>query len=463
MKRIAITGAGGFIGRALTARLRAKAYACVALSREPATLRLPEDVECRRFDANDPDGNPTAFERIDAVIHLAGENVAGRWTARKKHAIFASRVDGTRAVVDSMARLATRPAVLIASSATGYYGARGDATLDETSAPGDDFLARTCIEWEREARRAAELGIRSVQIRTGIVLGDGGALRKMAAPFRFGAGGPFGSGRQFVPWIHLDDLVELYVFALERETLTGAVNGVTPDYATSARFAQALGAALHRPAIIPAPAPALRLVLGEFAQTLLGSTLVIPATAQDAGFAWRHPELEGALAAVYPSSRAWPVVRHFRAEQFLPVPLEAVYAFFSDASNLEAVTPASLRFAMREHPAALERGAQIAYELRVHGLPLRWRTMIARWKPPFGFDDVQLHGPYALWHHAHTFERVAGGVLVKDHVRYALPLYPFGNLAAPLVAADVRKIFAYRRTALERWAAASGTELRAAR
>lgn len=448
-RRVAVTGASGFVGRALVTRLRERGYAVIALGRGAAGAGLPDDVEFRRFDPGAGVPDPAAFEGADAVLHLAGEPVAGRWTPGKKHAIFASRVDGTRTVVASLAASTQRPSVLVCASATGYYGARGDERLDEAAPPGDDFLARVCLAWEREAAAAETLGIRSVRLRTGIVLGEGGALTAMLPLFRTGLGGSFGGGSQFLPWIHLDDLIELYLFAFERTDIAGALNAVTPDYATNARFAQALGAALHRPALLPAPAFALRAVLGEFAQTLLGSQLVLPARAQDAGFTWRQPYLEDALAAALGRS-PWPIVKTYSAEQFLPLPREEVFPFFAAASNLESITPASLRFHIRDAPPEMGRGALIRYVLRVHGVPLRWTTMISRWDPPYGFDDVQLHGPYALWHHSHSFERVAGGTLMNDRVRYALPLHPLGELARQLVERDVEQIFSHRRDAIAR-------------
>ncbi|MDP9025519.1 MAG: TIGR01777 family oxidoreductase, partial [Candidatus Eremiobacteraeota bacterium] len=391
-----------------------------------------------------------AFNGADAVIHLAGEPVGGRWTAEKKRAIYDSRILGTRTALASIAALTQKPETFICASGAGFYGSRGDEALDETSAAGTDFLSKVCVDWEREARTAKQLGLRSVQVRTAIALGSGGALAQMALPFKLGAGGPFGSGKQFVPWIHIDDLVEIYVFALRHSDLEGPINAVAPDYATNARFAQAIGAALHRPAVMPAPAFALSAVLGGFAETLLGSELVLPARLDDAGFRWKYPVLEDAANAVYPSASPWPVLQYYESEQFLASPQDDVFEFFSDAGNLESITPPSLNFTIRSKPRELHRGAQIAYDLRLHGMKVRWKTMIARWEPPYGFEDVQLHGPYALWHHEHRFEPVPGGVMMKDRVRYALPYYPFGNVALGLVRSDVDKIFAFRRAAIER-------------
>lgn len=436
MRRVAVTGASGFVGGRVVRALREGGYEVVALSRRP---------------------EPEALEGVDSVIHLAGESVGGRWTPQKKREIYDSRVLGTRALVRSLEQCAKRPRALICASAAGYYGARGDEVLVESSAPGNDFLASVCVDWEREAMQARTLGVRVACLRTGIALGEGGALSQMIPPTRFGAGGPFGTGRQFVPWIHVDDLARMYVFALEHDGVHGSVNAVTPDYATGARFAQALGLALKRPAFLPAPPPALRLLLGEFADTLLASQLIVPAQAQDEGFVWRYPLLERAmLSAVTGASDRAPGVRRFACEQFVESDVADVFAFFSEARNLESITPASLRFAILSAPSELQRGAKIDYRLNLHGIAMTWNTMIARWEPPHAFVDVQLHGPYAFWQHTHTFEQIGARVKIADEVLYALPFAPLGRIAAPWVDRDVRAIFEFRRAEIaRRWSGIS--------
>lgn len=295
-RTVAVTGASGFVGRALVDALRTRGARAIALTREPAASFAPE-VETRRFDPNGaPD--PAAFAGADAVVHLAGESVAGRWTPQKRRRIAESRTAGTQTVVASLAGMARRPEVMVSASAVGYYGDRGTTTLTEESAPGDDFLAGVCVAWEAAAAQCEALGVRSVRLRTGIALGDGGALPRMALPFRLGIGGPLGSGRQYVPWIAVEDLAGLYCFAIENASLRGAVNAVTPDYATNARFARAIGAALRRPSFLPAPAFALRIVLGEFAESLLASTKAVPAVAQASGFEWVHPQLEAEILRI---------------------------------------------------------------------------------------------------------------------------------------------------------------------
>lgn len=280
----------------MVAELRSRGARVIALSRRPEA-RAGAGVETRRFDPNG-DPNPAAFAGADAVIHLAGESIGGRWTAAKKRRIADSRIAGTRTLVTSLEALNQRPATLVSASAVGYYGDRRWDELLETAPPGSDFLAQVCAGWEEAARGCEALGVRTVRLRSAIALGDGGALAEMERPFKLGLGGPMGSGKQYLPWIHVRDLAALYCFSVENATVSGAVNAVTPDYATNARFARALGKALSRPALLPAPAFALRAILGEFADTLLFSQLAIPQAAQRAGFSWSFPNLEAALYAI---------------------------------------------------------------------------------------------------------------------------------------------------------------------
>jgi len=443
--RVAVTGATGFVGRRLVEALVRRGDRVVALGRHPERMSFGTGVECLAFDPAGAAPQPDAFAGADAVIHLAGESISGRWTPEKKRLIRESRTAGTALVVASLADLPQRPRALISASAVGFYGSRGDEALVETSAPGTGFLPEVCAQWEAAALAARDLGIRTVCLRTGIVLGaGGGALAAMLPPFRFGMGGPFGSGRQFVPWIHLDDLVNMYLFALDGD-IDGPINAVAPDYATSARFAQALGSAIGRPALIPAPGFALHIVLGEFASTLLDSQLVIPARAEDAGFAWQYRFLEAAMIAATGAKSRKPAIAIVEYTQTVPARREDIFDFFSSPHNLEEITPPTLRFTIAHAPGSIERGAEIDYRLSLRGIPMKWRTLISRWESPARFVDVQLHGPYALWHHEHEFRDVPEGTLLIDRVHYVLPFAPFGGLVGNLVRADVEQIFAFRQ------------------
>ena len=292
---VTISGASGFIGRRLLKALREAGHTLHVLSRHAGT-NLPTGV---RLSVWDPVNGPPPRESIaeaEAVIHLAGEPVAHRWTAEAKRRIRESRVAGTRHLVEGLAALPHKPAALISASGIGYYGSRGDEVLEESVPPGSDYLAEVCVAWEREARAAEALGMRVAVVRIGMVLDPrGGALQRMLPPFRWGAGGRIGSGQQWVSWIHLADLVELVRFAVENQ-VRGALNGVSPEPVRNLEFTRQLAAALHRPALFPVPGFGLRLLFGEMADVLLASQRAVPHAAGAAGFRFRYPQLGPTLA-----------------------------------------------------------------------------------------------------------------------------------------------------------------------
>ncbi len=292
-----ITGGTGLVGRRLLADLQD----AVVLSRDPT--RATHLLGPGRTVRWDPEAGPApvaALAGVEAVFNLAGEPVAeGRWNDDKKRRIRDSRVIGTRNLVAGLKALDTRPDVLVSASAVGYYGDRGDEELDETSPGGHGFLAEVCAEWEHEARAAEALGMRVVCVRIGIVLAPGGgALQRMLIPFKLGAGGRLGDGKQWMPWVHVDDLVALLLHASRSGAVRGAMNAVSPHPMTNAAFTGALGHAVHRPAFLTVPKTALRLAFGEMSEILLASQRVLPRAAERTGYAFKHPALDGALAAV---------------------------------------------------------------------------------------------------------------------------------------------------------------------
>ena len=293
--RALITGATGLIGARL---VRALGGARVLVrSPDAARRRLGPGVEALPWDTGRevPAG---ALDGVDAVFHLAGEPVAeGRWTDRRKARILESRVEGTRAVVAAIRAADRRPTVLVNASAVGVYGSRGDELLDESSAAGDGFLADVCRLWEREAMAAADLGVRVVTARISVVLAtDGGALGKMLPIFRAGLGGPIGSGAQWMPWAHVDDVVGLLLHAAATPAITGPLDVCAPDPVRQRDFARALARAVHRPGFLPTPALALRVAFGEMSSVLLGSQRAIPRIARETGYRFQHPDLDEALA-----------------------------------------------------------------------------------------------------------------------------------------------------------------------
>ena len=289
---IAVSGSQGFIGSALVGSLRATGHGVIPLLRGRSAIEggIAWSSEAAYVDT-------AKLEGIDAVVHLAGEPIPGRWTPKKKARILESRFKGTRLIAEAISHLARPPKVFVCASAIGYYGDRGDEILREESPSGGGFLAQVCREWEAATEAAAKKGVRVVNLRIGIVLGaGGGALAQMLTPFRMGVGGRIGSGKQFMSWVALDDLLAAYQFALTNDTLTGPVNAVAPNPVTNAEFTKTLGKVLSRPTIFPLPAFVVKLVFGEMGEeALLGSQRVEPARLKASGYKFRSPDLEGTL------------------------------------------------------------------------------------------------------------------------------------------------------------------------
>jgi hypothetical protein len=352
----------------------------------------------------------------------------------------------------------TRPGAFISGSAVGYYGDRADEQLTETSSAGDDFLAQLCRRWEHAAQHAETLGLRVVRLRTGVVLGRaGGALAQMLPPFELGLGGPVGSGKQYLPWIHLHDLVKIIAVALVDDRYRGPVNGVAPEHATSRSFARALGRALHRPAILPLPALALRAIFGKAATVLLGSQRVEPRALGQLQFEFDFPTLASALedivggtsVTISPAQSrtegAGKARYELRTRTVVDAPLEETFTFFSKAENLGAITPAAMKFSIQGQVPPMAQGATIDYRVRIGPLPIRWRTRITKWEPGRSFIDLQEAGPYRLWWHEHTFQADARRTVMEDRVYYAPPFGVLGRLANRLfIGPTLMKVFQYR-------------------
>ncbi|HYL79056.1 MAG TPA: TIGR01777 family oxidoreductase [Bryobacteraceae bacterium] len=299
---ITLTGAKGFLGSHLASTLLSKGASLHFLGRHvPADL--PAGVRFSEWSSASAEPPAAAFNGADVIINLAGEPVAQRWTPEVKKLIRSSRIDSTRQIVNALSIQSRRPQVLVNASAVGIYGSRGDEFLDEQSEPGGDFLARVVIDWEQAALLAESLGIRVVLIRTGLVLGrDGGVLARMLPPFRAGVGGRLGSGKQWMPWIHLDDWINLVLFAIENTTLRGAINATAPNPATNAQFTRDLAATVHRPAILPVPSFVLKMAMGEMAGAILASQRAIPKVALSTGFQFQFSRLRRALESLFSES-----------------------------------------------------------------------------------------------------------------------------------------------------------------
>jgi uncharacterized protein (TIGR01777 family) len=301
MVRVVLSGATGFIGRQVLGALKKRGDAVTVLTRDPARARAleGEGVRLARWDAME-DAPLDVISACDAVIHLAGEPAVGaRWTDSVKQKIRDSRVKSTEAIVRAVERAAERPAVFVCASAVGYYGAHGDEPLDETAAPGEDFLAQVTVEWERAALRAEALGVRVVRARFGIVLGrGGGALTEMVKPFKLFVGGPIASGRQVVSWVHLDDVVGALLRAVDDSSLRGAMNVTAPNAVPNEELSKKIGAVLHRPSVFRVPEVALRLRFGEGADPLVTGVRAVPSALEHAGYVFEYASVDAALEDV---------------------------------------------------------------------------------------------------------------------------------------------------------------------
>jgi uncharacterized protein len=468
---VLIAGGTGFIGRALVLRLRRDGHQVRVYTRNAEKARALLGTQASfAQSSDDPRALLDAIEEADAVVNLAGEPLlGGRWTERKKAAISASRIGFTARIVEAIGSAARKPSVLVSGSAVGIYGNGGDRELPESAPSGTGFLADTCLGWEDEAQRAEKFGVRVVLLRTGVVLGPaGGALEAMMPAFRAGLGGPIGSGRQYVPWIHRLDLVDLICAAVTDDRWAGPINGVAPKPVTFREFAKAIGSALHRPSIVPVPSLAVRTLFGQAAVVLLEGQRAIPSRALELGFDFRFPTLKAALedvlvhrgvsvgpilqptpASPYLSRRPPKFILETRTE--LGRPLAEIFAFFSDPANLGLITPPSVRLRVTRGPERIVEGAEIEYSLRIAPFPLSWRTRIDAWESGRRFVDAQLEGPYASWWHEHTFEkkqRVGQGsspIIMIDRVYYSPPLGPLGRVANHFfISQKLRWVFGYR-------------------
>lgn len=297
--RILVTGATGFVGKVVVRQLQEAGDEVVVLTRNIAKAAITLGSRCFYFQWSDTNALPPleAFQGVDGVVNLMGESIASaRWNSEQKKKIYNSRIDGTARLIEAIEKLNPRPSVLVSASAIGIYGNRASEEITEASGLGNDFLANLCKDWEREANKAQDLGMRVAIIRTGVVLGrKGGALSKMLPVFKLGLGGPLGDGKQFMSWINIEDLAAMYVEALKNPNVKGPYNGTAPYPATNKDFTRALGKVLKRPALLPAPAGVIRKILGEMSTIVLDGQRVLPTKFKEEKFRYRYPTLDMAL------------------------------------------------------------------------------------------------------------------------------------------------------------------------
>jgi uncharacterized protein (TIGR01777 family) len=446
--RILMTGATGLIGKELGKSLAARGDTLVCLARDGqrAGRRLPFPATCYEWD-HQRAVPAAALRDVDAIVHLAGEPVAGkRWTKEQKRRIRDTRVLGTRRLVQAVVDAGPDVKCFMHGSAIGFYGDRGDTTLTGASAKGTGFLADVVEAWEAELRPLAERRpeVRVAIVRTGIVLArQGGALAKVLPAFRESAAGRLGNGMQWMSWIHIDDIVGLLLHALDSQAL-GILEGVAPRAVTNREFTRSLCRSLQVRENAPAPSVAIRALFGEMGAIVLESAKVEPRQALASGFRYRFESIDRAFDDLLAPLRR--STREKVTEQWVPHPPEHIWPYFCDEGNLEELTPGFLHFkVLGKSTPEIGDGTLIDYRLKLNGIPMGWQSRIEDWEPARRFVDTQRKGPYAHWRHTHEFIPLANGTLMRDVVHYRLPLGWLGSVVAGWkVESQVDRIFSYR-------------------
>lgn len=441
--KILITGATGLVGRELIHRLLINGHEVLALARSPQNL--PELPDKNIFAWSDDQAPPAAaIAGCDAIVHLAGEGIVDqRWSKSRKKRLWDSRITGTKNLISAVATLEPeqRPKVLVSSSAIGYY-AQGNVPQNERSPLGKGFLADLCAAWESSANEAERLGVRTVLLRTGLVLGKHGGLLKKTGPI------VLGDGQQWMSWIHIEDIVRFILFSIESAEVSGPYNLTAPTPVTNVAFTKNFARIAGFPFTISVPKIALKLALGEMSQVVLASQRILPNRAIAAGFEFKYEKLDQALQNLIGDITF--IDNRFTTKQFIPLQRKEVFSFFGKAENLEILTPPWLHFHIeKKSTPSVEKGTLINYKLKIHKIPVKWKTLISEWTPDSSFVDNQLSGPYAKWRHLHTFEDVHGGTLISDEVTYRPPGWIFGKLLVPFIGKDIRQIFQYRKTKIK--------------
>jgi len=452
--KLLITGATGLIGKLLCQRLFEKGHDLWVCTRSPQDVwqNIPVPVTAVQWPLEP--SSKEVLQSMDGVINLMGESIAsGRWSTIKKQTFYHSRVGSTTELFEALERADAKLKVWVNASAIGVYGAHADNVYDETSPAGNDYLASLVQAWEKTVFNTAygpNPNLRRVVMRIGIVLStQGGALQKMLPAFENHLGGSLSNGRQWFSWIHIDDVVNCFVEAVENANMHGAYNAVAPESATNKSFTQTMGRVLKKITPFPVPAPLLKLALGEMSTLLLEGHCVVPKRLQTMNFKFQYSRLEDALKHLLQHHDEG--IHRFEALQWLPHSVETIFKFFSNPNNLEDITPELLCFKVKSMSTdTIEKGTLLDYQLKIHGIPKKWKTLIESWDPPHGFVDTQLEGPYQLWHHTHTFTALRGGTLMKDVVLYKIPFGILGRLAEMLfVKRDLESVFSYRRNIIQ--------------
>jgi uncharacterized protein (TIGR01777 family) len=442
--KILMTGATGNVGNYVGRRLVELGHEIIVVTRSRAKalsyLEFPAEIVEHDFSLHPLPENK--FHDAEGVVHLMGETVDGRWTDKKKDLILKSRELGSENLVK---HLPASVKVIVSASAQGIYGDHQDQEITEKAKLGSDFLADVCKKWEAPFNKLNK-SVRTVQLRIGLVLDpQSGVLNKMIPLFQRGLGGTLGTGKQYMSWIAIEDLTEVFVQALTDDKFHGPINCSTNDPVTNQQWTKLLGKTLNAMPSPPVPSFALRIAIGEMAGVVLASIRMSPEKLKTNHFKFKYPKLKDYFAEKLEPYKDGQYF--YSVKQFVPRNIDSVFTFFAEAANLEQITPPFLNFKVTKMSTkTIHEGTLIDYKLNLKGIPMKWKTLIKQWNPPHSFVDTQLSGPYRIWHHTHRFEKLGNGTLLSDEVRYKLPLGFLGQvMASTFVQKDVEKIFKFRR------------------
>lgn len=449
--RILLTGGTGFIGQQLGKEFVRRGHSVVVLTRNPdkAKMRTSFPAAFYEWDGEKEMAPSQSFEDVDAVIHMAGESIAGgRWTDERKKELEDSRIKSAAHLTEGLLKSGQKPKVFIGISAIGYYGYTEADNVTEASEGGSDYVAELCKRWEAAEYELSQSvsSMRYVQLRLGVVLGEGGGfLGELVPLFQKKVGAVLGNGKQWISWIQIDDLVQLIANCIEDESYSGVYNATAPEPIQNKALTHLLAKKLNVGLLPPVPSFVLKLLYGEMSEILLKGAGVRSERLKDTSFRFKYKNFETALEASLPDLPK--DCQQVVYEQWLPVKKEELFQFFKAETNLEEITPPWLGFKVKSKSTKeIESGTKIKYKLSLRGLPMEWESEILEWKENEQFVDIQRKGPYSYWHHLHQFEDLGEGTLLRDRVTFKLPLGALGRMVAgPWVSKDVKQIFGFRQ------------------
>lgn len=450
MKKILITGASGLVGNKLILALFKKGHTDInILTRNPKDYKHALPVKAFLWDPKRNTIDKNSLNGRDTIINLAGSSIDQRWTKKNKISIIESRTQSTKLIMESI-KDSQEQVKVINASAIGYYG-NTQKIVDETDSSGTNFLAKVCEKWEKSALDNKPKNTKLHLLRIGVVLSkDGGMLKKILPLYKNNLGGKIGSGKQFLSWIHIDDLVNIIIDLIENERSETIINAVASQPVSNALLSQTLASTLNRFNLFSVPEFIIKNVLGEMSQIILGGQHVESLFLKNhKDVKLKFPNLNMALTDLL---KNYIHGEHLLEQyQWINNSKEKVFDFFKEAKNLETITPKSLHFKiLHMNTPVIQEGSLIDYKLKVHGFPIKWRTLISKFEPNDYFIDQQLKGPYKKWFHEHSFIEHPTGTLMIDQVTYKIPFKGFGNFCLKaFIKKDLNRIFSYRFSIIE--------------